>query len=221
MCKRHVQTLFICWMIHTRCVCVCCAWCSMGLRSAHILCTLFLHQIFGHGAFFPLLLADAAAVCQHACGFGWNHLFGKNWFISWDSYECHEIVSTTKTIRHNRTEKTITFSLSSQLTFPHFVRIVASVSVCNIALSQPYPLFLSIESPIRSLCAVQETVFFYLLRPTHPFNSIAWAKTAPFQVQPNENIRLANLVEIKVKNLFWCVDVNIGHTVRWNGAMCS
>lgn len=21
MCKRHVQTLFICWMIHTRCVC--------------------------------------------------------------------------------------------------------------------------------------------------------------------------------------------------------
>lgn len=163
MC-RHCS--FVEW--YTRAVCVCCAWCSMGLRSAHILCTLFLHQIFGHGAFFPLLLADAAAVCQHACGFGWNHLFGKNWFISWDSYECHEIVSTTKTIRHNRTEKTtgITFSLSSQLTFPHFVRIVASVFVCNIALSQPYPLFLSIESPIRSLCAVQATVFFYLLRPT-------------------------------------------------------
>lgn len=39
------------------------------------------------------------------------------------------------------------------------------------------------------------------------------AKMAPFQVQPNENIRVANLVEIKVKNLsdvlMW-----IGHTIK-------
>lgn len=119
MC-RHCS--FVEW--YTLCVhgCVCVkrarACRRMGLRSAHILCTLFYIKYLVSVFFFSRLLADAATVCQHACGFGCNHLFGKNWFISWDSYECHEIVSTTKTICHNRIVKTITFSLSPQLASP-------------------------------------------------------------------------------------------------------
>lgn len=148
-----------------------CAWlCECMVEHGITLYSYFVYPFFTSTIFFPTVACWCCNRMPTRLWFWWNHLFGKNWFIPWDSYECHEIVSTTKTICHNRMVKTITLSLSSPLTCPLCVRIVESMFVGDIAFSQPHPLFLSIESQIRSLCAVvQETSFFlhFPLPPCH------------------------------------------------------
>lgn len=159
MWKRHVQILFICCMIHT---CV-----HGGAYQYYTFYSYFEYPFFHIRyllSFFLLLLMLPSSATR--VWFWLNHLFGKNWFISWDSYEYHdEIVSTMKTICHKRIVKTITFPMSSLFHSPFSLPRRACFEimfVCGILFSANHLPSSQQRISILSLYTFQDSFIFSL-----------------------------------------------------------